>query len=139
MLPLLDPALYAETGTDVLPGAPALRAVRAPGGQISFPPQRYGCRVSGASGAELEDVLLTGRGRLRAFATVHIHPKPVPAVPFTIVEVALEDGPVVRGLLSATQALPIEHGAVLVTRLEETVDEAGQAVRALRFVAADPA
>ncbi|MFM0055162.1 hypothetical protein PQR64_06025 [Paraburkholderia phytofirmans] len=136
MLPLLDPTLYSETGTDALPDAPALRAVRSPDGHIGFPPQRYGCQVSGSSGDALQDVLLTGRGRLRAIATVHLHAQPVPAVPFTVVEVALDDGPVVRGLLSENQPLPLEHGTELITRLEDTVDATGRKVRALRFAVA---
>ncbi|WP_342132373.1 hypothetical protein [Hydrogenophaga sp. OTU3427] len=136
MIPLLRPGLYAEQGTPALPDAPALRAVRSRSGHVSFPPQRYGCQVSGEYGEDLQDVLLTGRGRLHAIATVHIHPKPLPATPFTVVEVAMDDGPLVRGLLSASHALPLAPGAVLVTRLEEIPDESGGTVRDLRFVAA---
>ncbi len=136
MIPLRRPGLYTEQGTDALPDSPALRAVKSRGGHISFPPQRDGCEVSGDHGDDLQDVLLTGRGRLHAIATVHIHPRPQPATPFTVVEVALDDGPLVRGLLSASQALPLAPGAVLVTRLEEVPDESGGSVRDLRFVCA---
>ena len=133
MIPLRNPTLYAEEGTSTLPGAPALRAVRSKGGQISFPPQHYGCQLTGDTGDDLTDVLLTGRGRLNALATVHMHAKPVPQTPFTVVEVALDDGPIVRGILAASQSLPVARGTTLVTCFEEMQNEAGETVRDLRF------
>lgn len=138
MIPLRNPGLYAEEGTPALPGAPALRGVKARNGHISYPPQHYGCQLTGDTGADLVDVLLTGRGRLHALSTVHMHAKPVPATPFTVVEVALDDGPLVRGLLATSQQLPIAHGAALVTCFEEMINEAGEVVRDLRFIAEQP-
>jgi uncharacterized OB-fold protein len=136
MIPLRRPNLYAEMGTAALPEAPAFRAVKSRSGHITFPPQHYGCQVSGETGDDLQDVLLTGRGRLAAIATVHIHPQPLPPVPFTVVEVELDDGPTVRGLLSARQELPLEPGVILVTRLEEVSAVDGTTIRDIRFVAA---
>ncbi|WP_341886976.1 hypothetical protein [Variovorax sp. YR752] len=126
---------YAEEGTAALPTSPALRAVKSRSGHISFPPQHYGCQLTGDTGENLVEVLLTGRGRLHAQSTVHMHARPVPPVPFTVVEVALEDGPLVRGLLSAAQVVPLQNGAMLVTCLEAVQNEAGETVRDLRFIA----
>ncbi|MGK6310256.1 Zn-ribbon domain-containing OB-fold protein [Variovorax sp. DT-64] len=137
MSTLRRPALYTEAGTPALPTAPALRAVRSKAGHITFPPQRFGCQVSGQHGEELTEVLLTGRGRLQAFATVHRHAKPFPKTPFTVVEVLMEDGPVVRGLLSAAECSPLTPGATMVTVLEEAMDADGNSVRDLRFKADD--
>jgi uncharacterized protein len=133
MLALRRPNLYCEHGTAALPDAPALRAVRSRSGHISFPPQHYGCQSSGEHGNDLQDVLITGRGRLRAIATVRISVPPSLPSPYTVVEVALDDGPVVRGLLASSQRLPLTAGAVLVTCLEEVSNQTGERVRDLRF------
>lgn len=82
-------------------------------------------------------MLLTGRGCLLALATVHVHSKPTPKTPFTVVEVLMEGGPVVRGLLGASQSLPLHPGITLVTILEETVDSEGEPALDLRFKAAE--
>jgi hypothetical protein len=62
--------------------------------------QAYGCEVCGRHGEALQPRPLTGRGRLAASATVHISADKTRNVPFTVVEMALEDGPTVRTLLA---------------------------------------
>lgn len=135
MIPLKNPTLYSEQGTEALPACPALRAVVSSSGHISFPPQHYGCQLTGDTGDQLRDVLITGRGRLHAGAVVHIHRLPSPATPFTVVEVLMDDGVLVRGLMASGRGLPAA-GTVLVTCLEEVKGEDGNLVRDLRFVEA---
>ncbi|PIF73794.1 hypothetical protein CLU95_0911 [Variovorax sp. 54] len=139
MTTLRNQGFYAEEGTAALLTSPALRAVKSSSGHISFPPQHYGCQLTGDTGESLVEVLLSGRGRLHAQSTVHMHSRPVPPVPFTVVEVVLDDGPLVRGLLATAQTAPLKHGATLVTCLEEVQNEAGETVRDLRFIAEDKA
>ena len=130
--PLKSPSLYREQGTDALPERPALRAVRCRCGYVAFPPQRRGCEVCGGTGDALSERLLTGRGRLLSQATVHRHAQAAPPVPFTVVEVAMADGPVVRALLASRAVGELSPGTELVTTLE-TVVIGEQPVRDLRF------
>lgn len=73
---------------------------------VAFPPQHYGCERCG--NAELVDVDLSPVGVVLGSAEVHIHAKPYPPVPFTVAEVRLDAGPVVRALLNTEgqMALP---------------------------------
>lgn len=130
--PLRNPGLYSEQGTPACPQAPALRGVQCRCGHRAFPPQHQGCEVCGAYGDALVDALFSGCGRLLASATVHRHAHPYPAVPYTVAEVALDDGPVVRGLLAHGAPAGLARGARLVTVLEE-VRIGDHVVRDLRF------
>lgn len=68
-----------------------------------YPAQTYGCEQCGAHGEALRQVDLAARGVISSWATVHAH-RTIPA-PYTVVEVTLDDGPLVRGLLDpATRA-----------------------------------
>ncbi len=131
-IPLRNAGLYAETGTPGFPDAPALRGIRCRCGHPAFPPQRQGCEVCGATGPALADALFEGRGRLMASATVHRHFAPQPPVPFTVVEVEMRDGPVVRGLLAGSAPTDLDPGTELVTVLEE-VQIGETRMRDLRF------
>ena len=133
-IPLRNAALYAEHGTGAYPHAPALRGVLCSCGHRAFPPQRQGCEVCGGHGDALADALFTGHGRLLSSATVHRHGKPFPPVPFTVVSVALDDGPVVRGLLAAASPAGLKPGTLMLTVLE-TVNIGDEPLRDLRFVA----
>lgn len=84
------PALWVERE-----GAVALRCVHcADCGADLFPPQDYGCTVCGAHGPQLTEVDLPAEGTLHSFAAVHVHKGQ--ATPFTIGELALDAGPVLR-------------------------------------------
>ncbi len=81
-------------------GSPMLRAVHCPAcGADLFPAQRYGCIRCGAPGDSLEDTLLAARGTLVSFAVVQTHASH--PVPFTLADLQLDAGPVVRAELSA--------------------------------------
>jgi uncharacterized OB-fold protein len=69
----------------------------------SFPPQQWGCEHCGAGGGDLDEELMAPRGTVLARATVHrdLFGR---AVPYTIIELALDEGPAIRGLLWAPTA-----------------------------------
>uniref|UniRef100_UPI003F49105D Zn-ribbon domain-containing OB-fold protein n=1 Tax=Cupriavidus yeoncheonensis TaxID=1462994 RepID=UPI003F49105D len=83
---------------------PFFKGVRCPACQeVAFPPQHYGCECCGNS--ELADIELAAQGVVLGSSQVHIHAQPERAVPFTVAEVRLDAGPVVRALLD------VEHEA----------------------------
>jgi len=136
MSTLRNPSLYADEGTPAVPRAPALRGIQCRCGHRAFPPQQRGCEVCGAYGDALVQILLSGCGRLLASAIVHRHAAAYPRVPFTVVEVALDDGPVVRGLLHGTAPAGLEPGTMMLTGFE-TVQIDGETLRDLRFLPAE--
>ncbi|MCE7929394.1 MAG: hypothetical protein DYG91_13020 [Chloroflexi bacterium CFX7] len=67
-----------------------------------FPPQEYGCPGCGALADQLLAVELPAIGRLHSFAVVNLHP--VLPTPYTIVEVELDSGPLIRALFDPEEA-----------------------------------
>ena len=65
-------------------------------GSTRWPPQEYGCEVCGAHGPSIRQVQLPAAGTLRSHAWVYRHP--TAPEPYLVVEVALDDGPLVRAL-----------------------------------------
>jgi uncharacterized protein len=65
---------------------------------VFFPYQSFGCERCGRYGADLAVRVLTSRGAVQAATVVHLHADPRRAAPFTVVEVRLDDGPVVRAV-----------------------------------------
>ena len=79
-----------------------LRGTRCPAcGRVATPPEPYGCEQCGALVDTLEPVELAAAGTVYGTATVHRHHKPEPATPFTVVEVVLDSGPALKGVLAA--------------------------------------
>ncbi len=101
-------------------------------GYIFFPMQTYGCEVCGRHGEALQPRTLRGSGRLVASATVHIHADKARPTPFTVVEVALEQGPTVRTLLAEDAGDPAP-GAPLCATLVWVGGEPGDDIVDLRF------
>jgi uncharacterized OB-fold protein len=127
--------LFAETGTDALPDRPALIGGRCVCGHPFFPMQHFGCERCGRFAADLAEVRLAGRGELIAFAQVHLHARPYPKVPFTVLALKLDDGPVIRALLDPPVDAELRIGAtMLATIVEET--RAAQSRKVLRFTRA---
>ena len=100
---LLNPTLYAADASQT--GAAVLRGGRCTCGHVFFPMQHYGCERCGRSDADLQPFDLTGQGVLAASVTVHMHARPERVAPFTIGTIKLDDGPVVRALLTG----PVNH------------------------------
>jgi uncharacterized OB-fold protein len=85
-----------------------LAASRCPRcGLVAAPPEPYGCESCGTAAAELEATEVDVAGTVRSYATVHRHHRPEPAPPFTVVHVALDAGPALKGVLRGTGAVAI--------------------------------
>src|SRR5580693_3683451 len=96
--PLLKPGLYRAEGVAGGLDHPALLGgVCGTCGYVFFPLQHYGCERCG--GLDLRPKVLSGAGRLLASARVHLHPGKGREAPFTVGAIALDDGPIVRGLI----------------------------------------
>lgn len=128
---LLKQELYGTDGAR--DGAVVLHGGRCTCGHVFFPMQRYGCEKCGRDGADLKPVALKGRGVLAAAVTVHMHARPERKAPFTIGTVRLEEGPVLRALLTGPVA-DLAPGMPMVATLVP-VAEANGALD-LRFMAA---
>ena len=68
-----------------------------PGADL-FPPQEYGCIRCGAHGDRLRERDLPAVGTVLSFAEVHVHQSH--PVPFTLAEIELDAGPIVRAALA---------------------------------------
>ncbi|HTP77464.1 MAG TPA: OB-fold domain-containing protein [Rhizomicrobium sp.] len=127
---LLKPALYRAEGSDADPAHPALLGGVCTCGYVFFPMQTYGCERCG--GTALKSRALSGRGTLLASARVHLHAGKNRQAPFTVVSVALDDGPIVRTLLDGDA--DVRPGDPMATTLVPVRDPEGEARLDLRFV-----
>ena len=132
-LELLKPGLYSPSGTAACPGHPSLTGGSCSCGHVFFPMQTYGCERCGRFGDALTPRQLSGRGRIMALATVHLHAGKGRIAPFTIVTIALEDGPVVRTLLDSESEADARPEEPVVTKLVPIVKDDGKTVLDLRF------
>jgi uncharacterized OB-fold protein len=55
----------------------------------------------------MAEVDLAARGRLHSFATVHRHRSEEIEAPFTIAEIVLDDGPVIRATMTTNEGFTI--------------------------------
>jgi len=69
-------------------------------GYIFYPYQTLGCESCGAT--DCQPCPIEPTGWLVAWATVFVHPDPKRPPPFTVGEVALDAGPVVRAIIDAS-------------------------------------
>ena len=107
---------------------PFLKGIRCTAcNEVAFPPQHYGCERCG-SGA-LADIELAAQGVVLGSSQVHIHAQPEPAVPFTVAEVRLDAGPVVRALLDVGHEPGDWHGR----RVHGVLRQRGQDPAVLEF------
>jgi uncharacterized protein len=120
------PGLY-----DVTAETPALDGTRCGGcGATAFPPLTIGCEVCGSP--DLRPVTLAARGALHSFATVHLHRGKDIAAPFTVGEIVLDDGPVIRATLTGNEGFAIGDRVVAEWTVV-AVDETGEATVEPRF------
>lgn len=97
-------------------------------GRVSFPSNPYGCESCGAFGPDIEDELLVGRGVILAFVTVNRAIRPNVGVPYTVISVALEGGPVIRALIADPADTDLQVGdAVEAELVAPATPEQGEA------------
>lgn len=72
--------------------------------RVAFPPDPYGCEACGALADQLEPMELRAAGAVRAVATVHRHHREVPPTPFTVAAIVLDDGPLLKAVLTEESA-----------------------------------
>jgi len=129
----LKPGLYSVAAIDRDGAPPRLKGGRCRCGHVFFPMQAYGCERCGSHGDALTPCELSASGTLLAEATVHLHADKNRPAPFTIVKVALDDGPVIRTLL-ADDSAPVTPGQRMTGRLVAVgQSESGETVLDLRF------
>ncbi len=80
-------------------------------GNISFPPQDYGCDHCGGTPEVLKPFQLQGRGTLTSFATIHKHYIDLISTPFVMGTVQLADGPVIEALIECAGDSELSIGA----------------------------
>jgi uncharacterized OB-fold protein len=130
---LLKPRLYSAASNDQAGATVRLKGGRCRCGYVFFPMQTYGCERCGSHGDALTPCELSAKGTLLAEATVHLHADKNRPAPFTIVKVALDDGPVIRTLL-ADDSAPVVPGQRVSGRLAAVgQSESGETVLDLRF------
>ena len=128
---LLKPALYsANESTAAQP--PMLLGGRCACGYLFFPMQRFGCERCGKNGGALTPASLRGSGKLITATVVHMHADKRRTVPFAVGTIALDDGPVIRALLSDISVAEHLQSAV-VAELIVVTNEDGTQPRDLRF------
>ena len=91
----------------LLAPGPALRCSRCPTcALVAFPAERYGCERCGTLPDTMAHVEVAPTGEVRSAALVHRHHDAALPVPFVVVVVALDGGPVLKGVLVAGAEAP---------------------------------
>jgi len=89
---------------------------------LTIPGEPFACERCGALREELVDTECDSTGEVRAIAVVHRHARKEPETPFTIVEVELDAGPVIRAQLVGPDLELASIGSRVVgTRIEGRV------------------
>lgn len=80
--------------------SPQLNASRCENcGTVAFPAMQIGCEVCGATDDQLAAITIAASGVLHSVATVHLHSGKDIEAPFTMAEIKLDDGPLIRATL----------------------------------------
>ena len=87
----------------------------------------------GYRGQPVQEQLLAGKGRLLAFVTTHYANQRHISVPFTVASIALEDGPVIRALMSE----PTDDALHVNDPVEAILVDGGKHGHELRFQPAE--
>ncbi len=128
MHPLLKPTLFAATDA-----GPVLLGGRCACGYVFFPMQSFGCERCGKAGDALQPQALRGRGILVAASVVHMHADKRRSAPFAIGTIALDDGPIVRTVLSDITVAKDGLGKAVAAELAPVTLEDGSQALDLRF------
>src|SRR3954454_8548514 len=99
-------------------------------GSTYFPPLPIGCATCGSEA--LVSVTLVAAGELYSFATVHLHRAKDIEAPFTVGEISLDDGPLIRGVMTTNDGFAIGD-RVVAEWVVVGADEAGEDIVEPRF------
>ncbi len=128
------PSLFSLEGTPHLPDYPALKGCRCKCGYVFFPRQRYGCERCGRFGHDIEDIEISGKGKLRAFATVHRSDSENYQAPYIAATIVLDAGCAIRALLDVADESSLFIGQTVYSTLTVVdCDERGRKIADLRF------
>ena len=113
---------------DPLPDLPVLNGTQcARCGRVYFPPIGVGCEICGAPAEDLLPTTLAATGRIHSLAQVHLH-HGAPETPFTIAEIALDAGPLIRAMVHPESA-PLSIGVPVTARWNIVgVDDVGASI-----------
>jgi hypothetical protein len=94
---------------------------------VYFPPIGVGCEICGAPAEDLPPTRVAATGTIHALAQVHLH-HGAPETPFTIAEITLDAGPLIRAMVHPDSPTP--SIGVRVTARWNTVgaDDTGAAI-----------
>ena len=124
-----QPGLYDPSDT-----APQFAASTcAACGTVSFPAMTVGCEVCGALEDQLTDTPIAAAGTLHSVATVHLHRGKDIEAPFTIAEVKLDAGPLIRATLLEVIDVDAIGQRVEAQWVQTHTDDEGAAIVEPRF------
>lgn len=107
-------------------------------GTVSFPAMTVGCEVCGAPEDQLADTPIAAAGTLHSVATVHLHRGKDIKAPFTMAEVKLDDGPLIRATLLDLVEVDAIGQRVEAQWVQTHTDDEGVAIVEPRFALRSP-
>ncbi|WP_077213192.1 Zn-ribbon domain-containing OB-fold protein [Bacillus dakarensis] len=130
----LRPSVFSIRGTEELPDRPSLKGCQCKCGYVFFPRQYFGCESCGRFGDDIENIEMSGRGKIREFATVHRSQRKDLPAPYIVATIVLDAGVVIRGLLDVTDEKQLSIGQTVYSTLSSVGrDEDGREIVDLRF------
>ncbi len=102
-------------------------------GAVSFPPMTVGCEVCGASENQLAITPIAAAGIVHSVATVHLHHGKDIEAPFTMAEVKLDDGPLIRATMLDVVGVDAIGERVGAEWFQTHTDDEGVAIVEPRF------
>lgn len=106
---------------------------------VSFPAMTIGCEVCGAPAEQLVVSPVAAAGVLHSVATVHLHHGKDIEAPFTMAEIELDDGPLIRATMRDVLDVDAIGQRVHAEWFTTGVDDEGHDVVEPRFVATESA
>ncbi len=97
-----------------------------------------GCEVCGALEDQLAGTLIAAAGTLHSVATVHLHRGKDIEAPFTMAEVKLDDGPLIRATLLDVVEVDAIGRRVEAQWVQTHTDDEGVAIVEPRFALTPP-
>jgi hypothetical protein len=124
------PRLYDPSpDVPVLNGTQCTRCKR-----VYFPPIGVGCEICGALAEDLLPTAIAVTGTIHALAEVHMHHGD-PETPFTIAEIALDAGPLIRAMVHP-ESPPLSIGVRVTARWNAVgADDVGAPIVEPAFIA----